>query len=366
MQLPPIIVRGPGNSRQVLPGQLFFLPFVLLSMLAMIAAYFSSEWMSVKYYADSYMIWGFQRYAESFIKGGSFNNTALIYNILGIEIDSYWYRAAATGLFCGLIWANLLMAKPGRLTPSLIFITYGSVYIGLMYLSQISKEFVVLLLIISFLLMARNRWTALAWTVLAVMYAYYFRGYWYLVLYLYLWLLLTGAYCKRPWQLFLTIVIGLLVITLAHEVLNGGSILKHREIVNAGREGNIYAKTLIKPLFESSNPLTDWLNCALIWMQTLIPVKLLFSGSPQHLVSGLMMLTTFMLLFQANSRFWSGDRQNAAIYRGFCLFMSFTAVQSCFEPDYGSMLKHMTPLLPLAIAFICSQMTRPAKAEVSP
>src|SRR5699024_6096102 len=47
-------------------------------------------------------------------------------------------------------------------------------------------------------------------------------------------------------------------------------------------------------------------------------------------------------------------RQGAMLRRGLALILALGAVQALFEPDYGSALRHFTPLMPLGIALIQS------------
>lgn len=330
-------------------------------LLTVILGYTSNYWLPSKYSLDQFTISVFQIFAETWVKGNSYNNTALIFNALGVTRDSDWFKGLVTTTFILFATAAMRSVRPAYLTPPALLIFLGSCFASAVYLSPLSKESTVLVLILLFYICCQHRISNMTWMAVALVYAYYFRGYWYMVVAMYAWMLFMGYYARKPQHLFMVVILGLLAISLVHPLVIGGSIMKHRDGVNAGRDIG-YVKTLITPFFTTRNVITDWLNCSLIWLQTIFPVRLLVSTSPQHVVSGVMMLSTFGLIFAGIGRFWQATTQDPAIFRCLCLFMAFTAVQSTFEPDYGSMLKHMTPLLPLALVFICSHFKPQAKA----
>lgn len=351
MQIPPIILSRNQAGLDVVDGRVFFLFLLFYSVFLIFVAYFADHILPSKYLYDSYNISTFMPQATNIIPKDSYNNTAYFYNLVNVRLEDRWYRAFAATLYILFVWIAIFVGRPQYFTRSASLITFAAMTSGMVYLAQLSKEFWVFLLIVLFFFCSVNRWLIAIWTIVALLYAYNFRGYWYLIVYMFVWLELMGHRARTPFQLILLIVSGLLVITIAHEIFNGGSILKHREGVNAFREGSADAQTLIKTTIPASNPIADWLNCCIVWFQMLIPYRLIMAGAAQHIASAIIMFTLFRMMFIGHANFQRQAVQDLRLFHCFALFMAFTSVQSVFEPDYGSMLKHMVPLIPLALAF---------------
>lgn len=351
--IPPIILHRGKHGLDVVDGQVFFLVLALVTVMLIGMGYYANSWVATKYTYDSITIDGFIPAARELLKGDSYNNTALFYKTLHIGFQDHWYRAVATALYCGFFWVAIFAGRPEYFTRSAALVTLCSMYIGMIYLAQLSKEFWVLVLVMVFFATSVNRWLNILWIGLAYGYAYYFRGYWYLVIYMYIWLSVMGRFARRPLHMVALILVGLLAITIAHEIFNGGSILQHREGVNSSRDGSVDAKTLINAPLDMHGIIPDWINSCLIWLQMLVPFKLLKTGAPQHVASAIIMFTLFRMMFVGNTEYMRRVYKDVRIYRCFCLFMAYTSVQAVFEPDYGSMLKHMMPLIPLAVGYAC-------------
>lgn len=349
--IPPIVLSRNKTGLDVVDGRVYFLFLLFYSVFLIFCAYYAENILPNKYLYDSYNIHTFMPQAREIIAKDSYHNTAYFYNLLNISYDDRWYRAFAATLYIVFVWAAIFLGRPQYFTRSAALITFAAMTAGMVYLAQLSKEFWVLVLVLLFFFCSVNRWLIAVWTIFALLYAYYFRGYWYLVIYMFIWLELTKQHARTPLQLILLIVAGLLVITIAHELFNGGSILKHREGVNEFREGSEDAKTLIKTTISAKNPIADWLNSCIIWFQMLIPYRLLMAGALQHIISAIIMFALFRMMFLGHASFQRQAIQDPRLFHCFCLFMAYTSVQSVFEPDYGSMLKHMVPLIPLALSF---------------
>lgn len=352
IQVPPIVLSRDKAGLNVVDGRVFFVALAFYGVFLIFVAYFSESLLPNKYLYDSYNISNFMPQATTIIAKDSYNNTAYFYNLINIGLKDDWYRALASSLYITFVWIAIFIGRPQYFTRSASLIIFSTMTAGMVYLSQLSKEFWVFLMILLFFICSVNRWLIGLWLLVALLYAYYFRGYWYLVIYMFIWLEIMGRQAKNPIKLFALIIIGLLVITLAHEILNGGSILTHREGVNAFREGSEDAKTLIKTTISARNPIADWLNCCIVWIQMLVPYKLLMAGSPQHIISSIIMFTLFRMMFVGNTIYQRQAVQDLRLYHCFALFMAYTSVQSVFEPDYGSVFKHMVPIIPLALGFV--------------
>jgi hypothetical protein len=89
-----------------------------------------------------------------------------------------------------------------------------------------------------------------------------------------------------------------------------------------------------------------------------VPVPLLVSGSAVQLLAGGFMAVCWILV-AVRTRRVSGSSGPAVLPLAF--LVSFLMVQTAFEPDYGSYIRHITPQLSLFLALFVT--TRRGKAQ---
>jgi len=81
--------------------------------------------------------------------------------------------------------------------------------------------------------------------------------------------------------------------------------------------------------------------------------------SAQHAVYGLFLITLWSLFLWGVHR-GSGLRDLPIAWeRGCSLALAMVSIQAVFEPDYGSYLRHLTPLLPLLLFVAVVSRHRP-------
>ncbi|MFL6702024.1 MAG: hypothetical protein ACJ8I3_07130, partial [Paraburkholderia graminis] len=86
----------------------------------------------------------------------------------------------------------------------------------------------------------------------------------------------------------------------------------------------------------------------------LLPLPLILSGVATQTIGGICTFFTLALMFSR----YQGRRAVAAPDRFgklcFCFIVSFLATQAIFEPDYGSFLRHLSPISPLMLYLLLS------------
>lgn len=83
-----------------------------------------------------------------------------------------------------------------------------------------------------------------------------------------------------------------------------------------------------------------------------VPLPLFLRLSPYYLVVAVFLLVLWFMFARAVHLSSDESRTDPRWARLVALVLSLTVVQSVFEPDYGSYVRHLTPMLPLMLAVI--------------
>jgi hypothetical protein len=120
-----------------------------------------------------------------------------------------------------------------------------------------------------------------------------------------------------------------------------------REVV--AQSNSLYAQSVIQDYIPVTGPVGGALNALCTLVLLIVPVPLTFGGSPVYLVfAGMMGLLWISLILAVRTGMLSGwFRLDVRLARATSLLLAMLMVQAVFEPDYGSYIKHLTPLLPL-------------------
>ncbi|MER7279687.1 hypothetical protein ABT369_35135 [Dactylosporangium sp. NPDC000244] len=179
-----------------------------------------------------------------------------------------------------------------------------------------------------------------------LLYGALFRSYWLVIAALF-----AAGYAalrrgRRP-VLLLPVAAAMFVVAAAGTlVLRHDSLDTFRAAANAGRAGSPDAVTLIAPFLDAPHSAPAGLvNALLTFAALLVPVPLALAGGWAH-VAAAVLLAAFTVRVCAAGRHSAG---HAALGVAVTLLLAFVVTQALFAPDYGSHLKHLTPMLPLAI-----------------
>lgn len=295
---------------------------------------------------------------------GSFQNVGMLYTALGLND-----KPALTGLltlmlftvtvFSAAHWSDI--ARFGWIGAGVLLISFACASV---YLAQYSKECMPLMLVLLLMVMPRHLVSELVFIVLAILYAIWFRPYWAIIAALYVGWRYWLRKERRVTTSVLVVILVYAVLQLIFAIFVGTSLTATRTAVNDSRMNEDVGSLISDPL--PSTPLLMVPNALLLLLSLIVPVPLLLKQSVFHLISGLMI--AFIWIASLTQIF--GTRQKAvrglgsspltSVAAGRCLraarasalLISVVCVQAIFEPDFGSYLKHLTPLMPLFIALV--------------
>lgn len=281
---------------------------------------------------------------------GSFAVVGSIYRLLGLENLPDVASFVGFGLHVAVILLVIVRSAQAELTIPLALLIALAVILGAVFMASYSKDvFVILLVSFALLLPASWRWDLL-FVAVVVLYALSMRTYWLLVgvVYLFLrWVISRGATRMR---LLLAAFVSVVAVGLAIYFSTGGAADFYRTSVNISRAGIDDASSLISRFITGPEPFAGLANVLLTWITLIIPVPLLILGGAYYLAISTLLMAIWLSTFRALTWLNVVPRPSTAyLSRATALVVAFICVQALFEPDYGSYLRHLTPLLPLIV-----------------
>jgi hypothetical protein len=286
----------------------------------------------------------------------SYANTAAAYRLLGLQNTE-----ELTALFgCAIMVTALTIAttlgtrgsfKLRHLYLGLTFLVLGGVF-----LTWYSKDVFTLPVVIMTLLVIKfnpGRW----WLIVATMavYAAVFRTYWFLIAAVTAGLIVFAYRRRLSARRYLIRLFGLsqvflVIFCLAAPLVLGRSANTFRSDLNANREGALDAVTIISPFVAGDSPVMSYINAVFTQVSLLIPWPLLMKGS-QYVLYAVGIFAVWMTLLVTTVRGWKrlSQKDRHGIHLGLSVLWAMLTVQAIFEPDYGSYLRHLTPMLPLIL-----------------
>lgn len=299
-----------------------------------------------------------------------FRNIALVYRVLGLGATPNVAAMVAIAVFGVAVFAAVRWSELARLTPvglATITLCYP---LALIYLAQYSKEFVSLVLVAIVLLLPRGRWSEIAIVAAMIGYAVTIRPYWGLVVGLYLVgrILLPRVRGLIPVLALVLATYGALQVVF--NVVLGESLSFSRVAVNTMRgDMNISVGSLIVDFLPDQVAL-QWLNAFLVFLSLIAPWPLVLGGSSTYLAMAAVLcflwgLTGWSIIRLQRERATARGRRfllptgTAPLHersprpeRAVALLLALVVVQAIFEPDYGSYVKHVVPVLPFFLALL--------------
>ncbi len=319
-------------------------------------AIFNRDLLPAKYFYDSGHLTSFFGKFNGFTAGDSFGNTALLYELLLLTGHE---RIAA--ILTSLIF-NIFVLKcfsvPSRTTftgmQNIILFCFTCI-IGSIYMAQYTKELVVLVIVI-FFIMSKTRGQKILWLILALLYARYFRQYWFLVIVFYIYYSILFKISRNFLFFLLGIIAALLFLAILFQVAMGVDLAYYRYSVNDVRTYDQDANTMILPLLPTGNFFLEWANGVVQFFLMFFPFSLL-TGNLVYFAFFIVMASIGLRCFFVIRSSIQARKLSLVLQENRCLalFFSLVTIQSIFEPDYGSYIKHLTPILPLVIYAFCSQ-----------
>lgn len=291
----------------------------------------------------------------------TFDNVASVYRVLGLADASD--AAAILGYLFATLVVVLAVWRSGRRVcgplESLMLLAFFVLTAA--YLGNYSKDLLVVLVVAVLLLLPRALWADLLLLAVILGYAYFFRTYWGLTLAGYV---MYRLITLRQTKVSLLVGVGIggaVLAALTVFVALGRDPDYFRALVNETR--SVVATTEIRSFVEFAQPWSGLINVCLSYLALLVPIPLVFAAGVGYLpVVAIFILIWIPVFYRLRgSRLWpTGTEPAAAILRrAVSLLLAVLMVQTLFEPDYGSALRHLTPLLPLAVLICLVMSDRP-------
>lgn len=301
-----------------------------------------------QYQLDALKIWNIAAGNRPGFTDQSFTPVANVYRALGMADAPT--AAALFGFFAATIVIVLAVFRSGRrgLSWPVALFAFAAFMLSAIYLGQYSKD-VFVLTVAAALLLPRHLWGDLVALATMCAYAYFFRDYWGIVA--------VGFCLYRVLTIRQVRVRYLLLIGSACAVLVGSAFA-----VFLGLDPNHYrtsvqsyleANTFIHSIEPVAQPFGGMVDVFVNYWLVQAPVTLPFTAGPLYVVAALALayVRLFPLYLARGTTRWpeNSTLDGVLVRRSLALLISFAATQALFEPDYGSVLRHLTPLLPLGI-----------------
>lgn len=288
----------------------------------------------------------------------SYGTTGWLYRTTGLGSIPALFPVLAYFVFAATVFTAITWRGIPQLTFTTIGLAAGSLLLGAAYLSQYSKEFFVIPLAALVLLARRSVAIEVIWVGLALLYAAFVRPYWFLVVAIYLAFRILIPRMKSPWLLIPVIMIGFAIMILIFELALGSPLTFFRTDINNVLD--IDRSTRIDDLISGGSFLAQWLNAGVTMLALAVPIPLLTSGQPMQLLAGGFVAMCWILVMIRVRRV-TGTNGPGVLPLAFLL--AFLMVQTAFEPDFGSYIRHITPQLPLFLGLFVATNRLPEEQQ---
>ncbi|MDB4427361.1 hypothetical protein N9161_03950 [Porticoccaceae bacterium] len=298
------------------------------------------------FFGDHNVILDFAKTTTEWAREG-YPNTGFLYQKLGLA-DSVDSVVIFSFIVCLGVFTYMLIIAPvvdfTALVILLLFLSFSSVF-----LQQYSKDFFVLFIVMSMVMFGlKTKLGLVIFVATGLLYAYYFRNYWFLVFANYFGFVISFHLLKIPATRFKVLLVSclfILVLSIAFEIVLDVGLSHYRRIINISRVGDVNATSIILPFIPVGNFFLEWINGLITLIMMLFPIKLLALGGLQHVASFIAISFISLNFFRDMEDAMSDHGGKHAVF----FVVSFVLVQMTFEPDYSSFLRHLTPLLPLVL-----------------
>lgn len=308
---------------------------------------FRDQLLPARFSYDSAVIQGLAQGIWHARTGGSFSSIGQVYRSLGLA--DHPLVASVIGFCVSIVVLVAARIAVGRNMTHAAWSTLSLfVLLSAVFLADYSKDVLVLFLVLAALLLG-DHWRYEALMVTCILgYAWMFRHYWVVIAVGYV--LLRLLYSRRPTPLLVTVVhvLGVAAASVGIWVVQGNDADHYREVVNQQRLGDADAQTMIGPYVDLAEPLGGLVNNVLTLCALTVPLPLALSGKSVYLLVAPVLCAVWITFFVGVWRgVCAGSDGDHLVKRSSALVGAFLVTQALFEPDYGSALRHLTPLLPL-------------------
>jgi hypothetical protein len=289
----------------------------------------------------------------------SYDHVGDFYALTGLAQSPRLAGLVGFGLF---VWCCCLVLR--RTNWHLSWLTLGCLVVatllGAVFLGWYSKD-VLVLPITAMAVTADRRSRVVGVAGAMLVYAAVFRSYWAAIALLFLLFVLVLRRTRhRPAVVLASLLLlGILLAGWGFEYLTGVDVGTLRTSLNADRLGSVDAQTQIPTFVRGGSRSAEALNLVVTASFLFFPVPLLSLGGIYYFGIFILVAGLWLLFFRAalmirtatgtDQEEGAGRLWHAAIV---AYPLAFATVQVLFEPDYGSALRHLAPLLPCMVLVI--------------
>ncbi|ATA18623.1 hypothetical protein EDC48_102398 [Gibbsiella quercinecans] len=323
--------------------------FILIIMAMVCFSMFKEKIMPAYFFFDQVTIGEMMKYTHQFSIGNSYGSTAYFYRLLGVEPQSILFSLVSSLLIMITYLFMLSKVRGGHLNIADAAVFLFFCFVSIINMTWLSKDFIVFLVMSPLLIAFYNKKIGFTlWTVAALVYACYFRTYWFLFLLEFMGLFIASRFVKKSKSIFIVCLLSLLFLAIAFQYGLGMEVDFFRTSVNEGRldNNNSGYNTIITPWVGTGNPILGWINVTITWISFYIPFPLILLFSPYYLLISGFIILMFYRIWQNIGVLLRSDNNSLQLILSL-LVISFTVVQSIFEPDYGSYVRHLAPFYPI-------------------
>ena len=317
-----------------------------------------------RFSADSHAIQAFAAGRSNVSIDQSFGAIALIYRELALtdrpDLAALLGYGAAAVAVIAVAWRRRREAV-GVAAVALIAV---SIFFAVVYLAAYSKDLITSLVVLVLLAVHnRRRSGEVVLLVAMLLYAWQFRHYWLIVAAGYvLFSVVVSRYRDMPRLravAFVTLVVWVLVVSTVISQVQGVPADFYRTVVNQSRVVGADATTAVPRFVSLPEPVGGTVNNILTLLSLLVPLPLGQLGGAYYLALALLLGAVWFWFWRALP---SAVRDSTTARRAAGLVLALLAAQAVFEPDYGSTVRHLTPMWPLVLLVVW----RPARFERAP
>lgn len=333
--------------RDLLVTQLVMLLAIVLGGLVVV---FRTDLLPARFFYDSIRIQAEAAGSRNGPTDESFTAIASFYRVLGLA--NHPDLAAIFGFVAviGVVALARRESQGARARSWELSLTFATVLLGSIYLANYSKDIVLLAIAGLCMALGPSRRAEVVFVSSMLFYGWQFREYWLLVAAFYVGLRAIWSRLRRPSHvLVVTAVVILVGATVLFFVFDVDPD-HFRQRVNSARMSGVDASTMIAPILTGGGLAAGAINVLVAGAFIVVPIPLVLLGSAYHLAVAVLLLTIWAAFARVvRATFRTGMRADSHHCRGICLVVAFVATQALFEPDYGSALRHLTPLLPVIL-----------------
>jgi len=280
--------------------------------------------------------------------GDSYSNSAYLYSLIGMADNGLLFSVISTSIFIWFCLFHIGRIYPARVSIIHIPLMAFLLVLGCAYLTVVSKEFIVLLLMGIFFWAFRSGSVIfrVLWIGIALLYGFYFREYWLGVVGLFL---AIRYIFYRRWFFLLApcILIFWVALDMALRQKYGWSLSEYRFTINDGRESDPNSMTIITNLLPSGGPINSLVNAIWSWLILMIPVDLIALGTVYHFFLFLMLSWLSWRFLKSFRAFMDSSARSPYVIDAYAIVIAYFCTLAPLEPDHGSGVKHLAPFFPL-------------------